>query len=148
GGVDAVLELQLEVGRLAAAPDDEGVFLQRVLGGRLADDCGVLDAPEFRVAVPALQARSIEDRHKARVIVERPGLRTAAAPAATARLLRSRLARHARGDDQSNDRGIPRQHVRTLSHCLDRDDARTASVTESVASPSRNVGGAGFPPAA
>jgi hypothetical protein len=51
GGVDAVLDLQFEVCRLAAAPDDEGVFLQRVRGRRLADDGAALGAPEFRIAV-------------------------------------------------------------------------------------------------
>src|SRR6185503_17996203 len=37
-GIDPVLDLQLEIGRLAAAPDDEAVFLQRVLRRGLTDD--------------------------------------------------------------------------------------------------------------
>src|SRR4030095_15558106 len=41
------------------------------MGGRdLADDRAVLDPPEFRIAVPALQAHAVEQRHVDIVVVE------------------------------------------------------------------------------
>src|SRR6185436_3197708 len=61
GGIDPVLDLQLEISRLAAAPDDEAVFLQRVVGRRLANDRAAFRTPELRITVPAFQRRAIED---------------------------------------------------------------------------------------
>src|SRR4029077_19176883 len=80
GGADPVLDLQLEVRRLAAAPDDEGVFLQRVFGRGLANDCAAFHTPELRVTVPAFQRGSIKDRHEPGVFVERKWLGAAAGP--------------------------------------------------------------------
>src|SRR4030095_3837642 len=79
GGIDPVLDLQLEVRRLAAAPDDEVFFLERVVGRGLADDRAAFHAPELRVAVPTLQGGSVEDRHEPRVLLEWEHLWTTAA---------------------------------------------------------------------
>ena len=61
----AELELQLEIGRLAAAPDQKGVALGGILGGGLAGDRAVFDAPELGIAVPALKRLAVEDRLEA-----------------------------------------------------------------------------------
>ena len=144
GGIDAVLDLQLEIGRLAAAPDQEAVFFQRVLGSRLTHDRAAFDAPELRIAIPALQGGSVEDRHEPFVFVEREWLRTAAGC-----LLCGERSDVARGQEYRDDcRRVSRLHDWTLSHCLDLADASTASVTRSVASPSRKVGGWHLPFAA
>ena len=59
------LDLQFEVGRLAAAPDQEGVALRRIVLGRFADDRAVFDAPELGIAVPAFERLAVEDRLEA-----------------------------------------------------------------------------------
>ena len=64
----AELERKLEIGRPAAAPNEERVPLGGVLLGRLAGDRAVLDAPEPRIAVPTLKALAVEDRPEAGVV--------------------------------------------------------------------------------
>src|SRR5262249_50730013 len=95
GGADPELDLQLEIARLAAAPDEKRVLAERVLPGRLADDGAVLDAPEGRVAVPAAQRPAVEDLLESSVIVGR--LR------ADRRLARRRLGSGRRGDHEDRD---------------------------------------------
>ena len=51
---------QFEVGRLAAAPDEERVGLRRIRGGRLADDGAVFNAPQLGIPVPAGQIFPVE----------------------------------------------------------------------------------------
>ena len=60
-------------------PDAEGVVFRHVVGGRFADDRAVLDRPDLRIAVPAVEIRAVEDRLKARFVV---GGAQSAAPAA------------------------------------------------------------------
>src|SRR6202044_203640 len=62
---ESELQLQLEVSRTAAAPDQEGVLLGLFIGGCLADDRPVLHFPERRVAIPSGQRLAIENRVKA-----------------------------------------------------------------------------------
>ena len=62
---DAILEPQLEVVDLALPPDEERVVLGRLLLGGLAGDRAVLDAPELRIAVPAVERLAVEDRLEA-----------------------------------------------------------------------------------
>ena len=61
----AELGLQLEVARLAAAPDEERISFGGVFGGGLAGDRAVFDAPKLGIAVPALQGLAVEDRLEA-----------------------------------------------------------------------------------
>jgi hypothetical protein len=56
---------------LPAAPDEKGVHLDRFFRGAFADDGLVFDAPELRIAVPALERLAVKDRIKARVIGNR-----------------------------------------------------------------------------
>ena len=101
-GIHPELHLQLEVGRLAAAPDQKGVLLERILVGTLANDLAVLRAPERRITVPAFQARTVEDRLEPGVIPEdeRVGAAgpVAASAPATALLPRRRRLRGNRRD--------------------------------------------------
>src|SRR5262249_49771597 len=129
-----------------------------LLGRALADDRAVLRAPELRVAVPALQRRAVEDGVEARVLVEHERIGAArhapAASAAAALRIGRRLLRGQRdgegGDDQRGD------VLHTVACCVTATcsqrplfaDFRTASVTASVARPSRNVGAALSPRAA
>ena len=53
---DAIVELQLEVGRRAAAPDDERVALDDRRGSDLADEHAVLCAPVRRCSLPNRRA--------------------------------------------------------------------------------------------
>src|SRR5262249_14800524 len=141
GRVHPEFDLQLEVLRLAAAPDEKRVLLDRILLGALADDGVVLGAPERRIAVPALQRPAVEDRvepavivHRQRICAARPLASAATAPVAAA-LRRLRL----RGDGCSqadNERGNGWFH--TAPACCDTAtasqrplfaDLRTASVT-------------------
>ena len=69
----AELHFQLEVVRLALAPDEERVALGRVLPRGLAGDGAVFDPPELRVAVPAVQRLAVEDRLEAGVLGPRRG---------------------------------------------------------------------------
>src|ERR1017187_7860250 len=55
------LELQFEIGRTAAPPDEERVLDGLLVGGSLADDGAVFDAPELRIAFPSGQRLAIED---------------------------------------------------------------------------------------
>src|SRR5205814_10596853 len=84
GGVHSELALQLEVLRLAAAPDDEGVLRHLLVRRALPDDRAVLGAPELRIAVPALERRPVEDRLEAGVLVEDERIGAAHAAAAAA----------------------------------------------------------------
>ncbi len=61
----AELDLQLEVARLAAPPDEKRVVGRGILLGRLAGDAAVLDPPEPRIAVPAVQRLAVEQRAEA-----------------------------------------------------------------------------------
>src|SRR5205085_12460168 len=93
---------------------------------------------------------SVEDRDEPRVILEGQRLRpaaTAAAPPAPRLPCRPGrwLLRDAHGgkphrQERDDRRGASYLHDWTFSHCLDLADASTASVTRSVASPSRNAG--------
>ncbi len=56
------LGLQFEVGRFVAPPDEERIARGGVFRRGLADDTAILDPPEFRVAVPAFQRLTVEDR--------------------------------------------------------------------------------------
>src|SRR5690606_27837103 len=62
------LELQFEVGRLGAAPDDEG-RAHASIGPGLSRDGAVLDAPHVGIAVPVLERSAIEDGCPARMVV-------------------------------------------------------------------------------
>ena len=102
-GVRLDLECQLEVARLAAAPDDERAA--DAPGGRaLGGDRAVLDPPHLRVAVPALERPAVEDLRPAGVVrvVDRVG-REAAARARTDRGLGGR--RRAGGPDDQGRAG-------------------------------------------
>src|ERR1039457_4835414 len=55
------LELQFEIGRTAAPPDEERVLDGLLVGGSQADDGAVFDAPELRIAFPSGQRLAIED---------------------------------------------------------------------------------------
>ena len=67
-GRDAVVELQLEVLRLAAVPDDEGIALDDRGRGDLSDQSPVLDAPVGRVPIPASERLAVEDRFETRLV--------------------------------------------------------------------------------
>src|SRR5206468_5003971 len=60
GGAHPEFDLQLEVLRLATAPDDEGVLLHRIGGRALADDRAAFGTPERGIAIPVLQRRAVE----------------------------------------------------------------------------------------
>src|SRR5262245_11219625 len=94
GGVHPELDFQLEILRLAAAPDDERVLLDRIGGGALTDDGAVLGLPERRIAVPVLERRAVENRGEAGVITDhqRVGAAGHAAAAAAAAPVLSRRA--------------------------------------------------------
>src|SRR5262249_49222725 len=79
GRIDAILQFQLEVLWLPAAPDQKGVEFDRLFRRALADDGFVLDPPELRIAVPAFERLSIEDGFNPRVIVRRQRLDARAA---------------------------------------------------------------------
>jgi len=66
---DAEPDFQFEIIEFALAPDEEGVFLERRVGNRLAGDRSILDAPKLRVAVPAGQRLAVKDAHEPRVLV-------------------------------------------------------------------------------
>src|SRR5262245_25207854 len=59
---------------LTATPDQKGVDLDRLFRRALADDGFVFDAPELRIAVPAIERLAVEDGFKPRVIVQRQRL--------------------------------------------------------------------------
>ena len=77
---DLVLEPQHEVIDRSLPPDQERVALGRILLGGVAGDRAVLDAPELRVAVPAVEVLAVEDRLEARLVV---GERQPSEPIAT-----------------------------------------------------------------
>ena len=96
-GRDAEIELQLEVLRLAAAPDDERVALDDRRRRDLADERAVLDAPVGRVAFPSSRAScrrrwvGTRARRRSRLRGDRfASARTAPAVAAAAERVRSR----------------------------------------------------------
>src|SRR5438093_8414920 len=111
--LDLDLELQREVFRLEAAIHDVAVAA-RVCRCRFADDGTVLDAPEFRIAVPALEADAVEQRNVAFMIVEVHGSRLReTAPAAglsRRRLLRCTGAK-LKGGPKAETNGHSRQLV-------------------------------------
>src|ERR1019366_1394985 len=55
------LELQFEIRRTAAAPDEEGILDGLPVGGRLPADGAVFHAPEMRIAFPAGEGFAVED---------------------------------------------------------------------------------------
>src|ERR1039457_5591521 len=55
------LELQFEIRRTAAAPDEEGVLDGLPVGGGLSDDGAVFHAPEMRIAFPAGEGFAVDD---------------------------------------------------------------------------------------
>jgi hypothetical protein len=67
-GGDAVIELELEVGGSAAAPDDEGVSFDEGFGGDFPDEVAVFDAPVFGIAVPVGEGASVEDGNETGVV--------------------------------------------------------------------------------
>ena len=91
GRAHAVFELQFEISRLAALPDDEGIFLQRVLRRRRADEHAAFSLPVRRVAVPSLH-RPVEDGLKAGAILEVERRRAARAAPPLAATLSGLLA--------------------------------------------------------
>src|SRR5206468_873260 len=68
-GADAELDLQLEVGGFASAPDQKVVLLQQRGGRDLSDDFPRFSAPVPRVAIPALERFAVEDGYEALVRV-------------------------------------------------------------------------------
>ena len=61
---DAIVELQLEVGGRAAAPDDERVALDDGRRHDFADEHSVLGPPVGRIAFPSGERLAVEDRLK------------------------------------------------------------------------------------
>ena len=68
---------QLEVADFALAPDEKRVPLGRLLGRRLAGDDAVLDAPEFGIAVPAVERLAVKQAAQSRFRHRRRALRPA-----------------------------------------------------------------------
>src|SRR6476646_8985269 len=62
GTGDAVVGLQLEIGRSASLPDDEGVALDYGLRRDLANQRAVFYAPVLGVAFPSRQSLAVEHR--------------------------------------------------------------------------------------
>ena len=52
--LDLEIEMQIEILHFQILADDEGVSLGWILLGCLANDCTILDAPEFGISVPTL----------------------------------------------------------------------------------------------
>ncbi len=123
GRVHAKFEFELEVGRFAAAPDDECIFRKLVRLRRFADERPVLGSPVRGVSVPVLH-RPVEDRLEAGTIVEIQWV----SAARTTAPLRWRARGRLRGQG-SQSQGNVRFHFSTFSHCLLRADLRMASVT-------------------
>ena len=67
-----VLDLQLEIARLATSPNDERVSLGGVVGRGLAGDGAVLHAPELGIAVPSLECFPVEDGHEPLLVFSPP----------------------------------------------------------------------------
>src|SRR6185436_1206790 len=158
GRVQAVFDFQLEVLRLAAAPDDEGVLLDRVLRRALADQRAALDVPESRVAIPAVHRLAVEDRLEPGVVRRRQRLGPRGPVAAASLAGRATTLTGERNDCEGDGNGERISHdtascfYATFTwaagidcHWRVRADFNTASVTRSVASPSRKVGDAGVP---
>ena len=61
---DAEVGLELEVFGCAAAPDEEAVLLEEIVGGYFADEDVVFDAPVLGVTVPVFEG-AVEDGLKA-----------------------------------------------------------------------------------
>src|SRR5262249_30242334 len=60
----AILQLQVEIRRLASAPDAEDILPWPMVRTRLSQHHAVVDAPEIRVAIPALERLPVEDSLK------------------------------------------------------------------------------------
>ena len=71
GRVDPELQLQLEISRLATAPDQERVLFEWRGRRRLADNRAALGPPQRGITIPTGQALAVEDLTEARVVVER-----------------------------------------------------------------------------
>src|SRR5262249_28940185 len=84
--------------RLASAPDEECIQLQRLFRSALADDGFVLHAPEIRIAFPSFQRLAVEDGFKSRVIIRRQSFNTRTASAAARLSLRSACLLRAGGN--------------------------------------------------
>src|SRR5690606_14201587 len=76
------IELQLEVGRLAAAPDDER-GADAAIGPGLGGDRALVHAPHFGVADPSFERLAIEDGRPSGAVVRRDGFRSDAAAETT-----------------------------------------------------------------
>ena len=62
------LQPQLKIADFALSPDEKGVSLRRLLGSGLAGNRAVFDAPEVRVAIPALERLAVEEGRKAGLV--------------------------------------------------------------------------------
>src|SRR6266850_2841723 len=164
-GAEPVLELQLEVPGTPAAPDEKRILFDGVLARALAGQRAVQHSPERRIAVPALHRRAVENRFESGLVGHREGLRTrrrrATAPSPLRRTRAGLRSQRGGGDDGNGKRvlhGCASQPVNEsfiyatftcaagmVSHWRVFADFNTASVTQSVASPSRNVGGVCLP---
>ena len=60
-GIEFEVELEVEVGDVAALPDEEGVLFDGVFLGGFANDGAVFDAPEFGVTGPAEEVFAVEN---------------------------------------------------------------------------------------
>lgn len=109
GVVHAEFELELKVLGLAAAVDEEGVALERVFLGALADDGVVFDAPDLRVAVPVVEG-AIEDGHKSGFVVDDDRVGEALTTA-------TRLGRRGGGGSLSGERGGQKSGCGGESQC-------------------------------
>src|SRR5262245_9449774 len=76
GGVQAVLQFQLEIFRLPAAPDQKSVQFDRLFRRAFADDGLVFYAPELRIAIPSIERLAVKDRFKPRAVVQRQRIDT------------------------------------------------------------------------
>src|SRR5260370_23803893 len=88
GALQLHLDLELEVGRLTAAPDDVSRS-GRMLRRGDADDAAIFNVPYVRRSIPSVEGLAIEDLRPAIVIVEVDGIRVreGACGAPSARLL-------------------------------------------------------------
>ena len=96
--VQPELELELEIAHRLAAPDEKTVRLQGLLRRGFADDFAVLDSPDVRVAVPAIQALAVEDRNKTLGVIGLRRREYAAGLAGRRRLLTGDRDRKCQGD--------------------------------------------------
>src|SRR5258708_1506056 len=65
GAGQTIFQLQLEIRRLAIAPDTENILRRLMIGPAFTNNRPVFDAPENRIAIPAFEALAIEDETEA-----------------------------------------------------------------------------------